>query len=1149
MRFARLSLERYGRFENCTLDFRAGSPDLHVVFGANEAGKSTTLSAVSDLLFGFEARSPFNFRFDYPLLRVGAVVEDDEGHAFSCRRRKASSRTLVDAQDNPIDEGPLLAMLRGQNRERFRVGFSLDQARLRQGGRAMVEARDDLGQALFAAGSGMTGVADALLTLETEADAIWGRRAAARRLYTTAERQLEDALRRARDLQLKPKTWTDASAALARRSEELAALQARQAELTAQHRRLERLRRIGPDMRRRTELLKAMAADAGVPVLSAQAQGSIERVLAELETAERAAAAAEELLAEIDARAAKLTSDDAALAAGPAVEALTERRGAVQKGEVDRLRLQGELADVRRREAALQVEIGAGAPTASRLTIARLRELAGEHNEARSALIALEASAADAERTAAPLRAQVADAPLNEGLSELVAAVDAARALGADIDARCAVQARTCEQLEAEASAALLRLAPWTGDAESLSALPPVSGEEIAEAQTAMTRAHDEAATADLEAQAAREQIGLLAAQRRRLANGGQAVPAERIAAVRAARDEQWRSLRGHLSGEAGVEDAPARATEFEGSMGDADAAADQRFAMAEASGQVAALDGQAAELALALEHADARARRALAKGEAITNGWADRLAQAALPPLPPARLRGWLEAREIALGSRRTAYAAHSALGIDLTRRSEAIRRLRPHLPTSSETLGVAIADWLEAAERLRAQGEGRAAAFTATRSELRTLEQQLLRLTRQIADAQARREAALAGWEGERAGLGLELPIEGADAWLQALEELRSLGEAAAGLVARIEGISRDADAFASNVDLLADDLGQPPDKDPSRRLDALRARVAAARSVGDARTGVEAGRRTRLDEVQAAKASRDAALASLKPRLAELRLETVTALPDALEAARRVRERREALAEVEARVLSAGDGYPLDALESGFAAEDPDALSNKLQGVDAELGALVERVSAAADAVGAARLTFENLSAGPGAQEAAADAAAAQAEMDLQAESFLLKRAEALTLRWAVDRYREQRQNPLLVRASALFATLTLGRYRGLKIDYDAAAPRLLGLCEDGESLIGVDAMSEGTSDQLFLALRLAAVEQALASGVRLPFLADDLFVNFDDARAAAGLRVLADFARSTQVLLFTHHSHLVELARKQHTADILSECSLD
>lgn len=87
-----------------------------------------------------------------------------------------------------------------------------------------------------------------------------------------------------------------------------------------------------------------------------------------------------------------------------------------------------------------------------------------------------------------------------------------------------------------------------------------------------------------------------------------------------------------------------------------------------------------------------------------------------------------------------------------------------------------------------------------------------------------------------------------------------------------------------------------------------------------------------------------------------------------------------------------------------------------------------------------------------------------------------------------------------------------------------------------------------MSEGTTDQLFLSLRLAAVEQSVASGVRLPFLADDLFVNFDDDRSRAGFEVLAELARSTQVLFFTHHAHLAEIARDVVGSALHSECSL-
>jgi uncharacterized protein YhaN len=75
---------------------------------------------------------------------------------------------------------------------------------------------------------------------------------------------------------------------------------------------------------------------------------------------------------------------------------------------------------------------------------------------------------------------------------------------------------------------------------------------------------------------------------------------------------------------------------------------------------------------------------------------------------------------------------------------------------------------------------------------------------------------------------------------------------------------------------------------------------------------------------------------------------------------------------------------------------------------------------------------------------------------------------------------------------------------------------------------------EGLSEGTADQLYLALRVAAVEQHVLTNTPVPFVADDIFVNFDDARARAGLEVLGELAEKTQVLFFTHHSHLRELA---------------
>ena len=79
------------------------------------------------------------------------------------------------------------------------------------------------------------------------------------------------------------------------------------------------------------------------------------------------------------------------------------------------------------------------------------------------------------------------------------------------------------------------------------------------------------------------------------------------------------------------------------------------------------------------------------------------------------------------------------------------------------------------------------------------------------------------------------------------------------------------------------------------------------------------------------------------------------------------------------------------------------------------------------------------------------------------------------------------------------------------------------------------IGIEAMSEGTSDQLYLALRLAALELRRKSHPHMPLVLDDVLITSDDERATNILRALARFAEGGQVILFTHHRHLIDVAR--------------
>jgi uncharacterized protein YhaN len=129
----------------------------------------------------------------------------------------------------------------------------------------------------------------------------------------------------------------------------------------------------------------------------------------------------------------------------------------------------------------------------------------------------------------------------------------------------------------------------------------------------------------------------------------------------------------------------------------------------------------------------------------------------------------------------------------------------------------------------------------------------------------------------------------------------------------------------------------------------------------------------------------------------------------------------------------------------------------------------------------------------------------------------------------------RYRLKHQDPILKSAGEYFSALTRGAFSGLTIAHEDNDRVMKGVRANGQNL-KVDEMSDGTRDQLFLALRLAYIENHCASNAPCPVILDDVLMAFDDDRASAALTVLSELSKKTQVLVFTHHAHHVQLAEK-------------
>ena len=104
----------------------------------------------------------------------------------------------------------------------------------------------------------------------------------------------------------------------------------------------------------------------------------------------------------------------------------------------------------------------------------------------------------------------------------------------------------------------------------------------------------------------------------------------------------------------------------------------------------------------------------------------------------------------------------------------------------------------------------------------------------------------------------------------------------------------------------------------------------------------------------------------------------------------------------------------------------------------------------------------------------------------------------------------------------RAQELFGKLTDGRYEKVMLAEDLS---IHVSAQEENTLRSSQWRSEGTVDQLYLALRLAVAEELTPDA---PLVLDDAMVRFDDKRLATALNILMEMAEDKQVILFTCQS---------------------
>jgi uncharacterized protein YhaN len=1157
MRFAELNLLKYGRFDGCDLHFPAKTPDLHIIFGPNEAGKSTTMAAVSDLLFGFPHSTSYDFLHDKQLLRIGAVLQAD-GEPLVCRRKKGRVGTLMDADERAIDEGPLLALLAGHTEESFQRMFSLDHRRLHQGGEAILQAQDDVGQAIFAAGSGLIGITRFLDRLEEEAKGIWAKRVG-NTTYHAAQKAFDDAKIRLKEAQVKPAAWDEMRLSLQRLDEKLAKLRTQRGDLDREREKIERHRRVLPPAALYRKAERDLAALGDVIELPPNAAELQREALATHAKAQTEAELADGQAKKHTKALEELIVNEALLDRSPEIDALREKKGAVDKALNDLPRRRTDLAAHGRLIAELQREIGwpaepvskAKARLPERVRLAEVRSLLEERNGLDALLDAAEKDRTARQQDIADLERERTSLPVARDMTALGDALRYVRGLG-DLDAAVATAGREAEKRKQALHAALAQLTPSVGDAAALRALKLPGEREVADAMAELSSIEATLVESERDLRGTKDRRDGLELQRDQLMRDERAISADVVTSARLERNTTWGALRAHVVERVPLSDPAATASQFEQQSSAADDVSDQRFASAAQSGELAATERDIERINLAIMQQEKRVNDAQADVERVAARWRAALAPAGID-LAPKVYAAWTERLVRVLDAADAGNEADVTLETVTASRTKATDVLTSALkaagspaPATSGPFGLLLQSAEKAFEAEDAASKRRDALQTKAGTAAATLGRADAALTKSragIDDWNSRWAAAVLA-----AGLDPSATHAVVRIRLDLLEEARSEIDEILGLDHRTTTMQADIDDFDREVRAVAAACSMTDDdKSAADLLIALAHGAGEAKTLAERRKGFEVQLAASEKQRQAAQDAAALAKADLRPLIEAVGAKDDAGLIAAIDRSDRGRTLRADLDRLGNDIVKAGGGPLLEALLEDVRGADSDALTARSSQLQDELQGLQEEIEAVAAERATVQTEFARFDDGPDAAIAASDMEQARSEMASRAEAYVRKRAEVNLLRWAIDRYRAEKQTPLLKRASTLFSTLTRGNYVRLLVDVDGSKARLSGLSRS-DAVVPVEGMSEGTVDQLFLALRLAAVEDVVDAGAKLPFLADDLFVNYDDERALAGFEVLAELAKSTQVLFFTHHRHLLDIAEKAIGKANTSICEL-
>jgi uncharacterized protein YhaN len=1144
MRIDRLHVRQYGPLPPREFDLSAGREGLHVVFGGNEWGKSLSLQALEQALFSIPRTIGGFSSADMAQLEIMVAISREVDGATTRLAFVRRRQSIVAADTNqPIEHRHIEAYLGGTTADTFRQMYGLSAERIREGGRLLQNAKGDIAETLFAAATGLEHIRAVSQSIDTRLQALYSRDGKA------VKPEINNALQAIRG------SFTAYSGTI-QSPEMVKRLDANFQEATAELKEIEdRFRRfserIGHLGRVRATRMAAGQLHAarqrltglGTPPLLADTfRTRLDDARPALALALKNEQQLADTLSDQRQRRDAISVDERVTAAADTIATLLRSTGeleeldkSIQHRRDDIQRLTKANTDLFRDIAATTGRTLRETATQSTGTLSQIESLIQEHGGVTTACVEREGQLRDGQKKLESLVGRLAGLVVVGDTSELKRRLGDIRDAG-DVETRYAAsREKVLTHTEAyEALCQRLGGQPTTIPVESLR-VPSL--EEVREFRERMRSLEKDAAELDSETCKTKAAITSLESLILLLEQGADLPGEGELQRLRGDRDAILTEIAAAACSNLSAQAASSRFEELSLLVKKADALADRLLTLADSVSQRRqhriAIEGHHKHLG----HIEERRQLLASQSATVAGDWVRLWEPAGVAPKTPLAMEAWLgihaECRKQAEslgqlrreldGLERQINGHRIALGAMLVELGE-----QPVIDATRRQLLDKITHVLD-------DRQAQVVARKETEDQIAEAKQQIPRLKALAEEATKNRDTWNVQWAECMNVLDqpTDVSMSTGRFLLDTMRKVAGNEAAIAAAQLRIEQMQGKQTAIhevmrkvCAALDVAFDPAGiQSLSSRASDRLRANETAMAQRESLDDDIAKTE-GR------ISAARAERSTSEAILKTLRAEAQVDEDESLDQSWELSQDFRQAKKVADDAEQAFLrEAGNADPTSLLNDCLAAT-AEGIEQELTDIERETEKLRERRDSVRDRQKHIQAQLDSLG-NDRSTRAATDLRMHEAAVLERVREYIPLRLASLALARASRRYRDEHHAPVLGRASEFFKRITCGSYAEIRLaENELYAVRL------GTRPITVPQrhMSEGTRDQIYLALRLAALEHSHAQGTEpMPLILDDGLVHFDDKRTNAMLEVLADVSAGMQVILFTHHASVAAAAR--------------